>query len=137
MSLLGDKRTAGTSPPRNGVETPAVRSRHLVFLSCQTGADPAGGELAAGLEAQTRQMLANVDALLEAAGGSNADLVTVTLMFADIGYFKAVDRIYADWLPPREEVPLPCCTAFSVPSLPGGALVAIEGIASIAAGSQP
>jgi len=112
-------------------QSQAIRSENLVYVSGQTGCDPATGCLAEGLDAQTERMLANLDAILAAAGCSKEDIVVVTLMFSDIGHFKRVDEIYAQWMPPRDPIPLPACNAFASKNLPGGALVQIDAIAAV------
>jgi 2-iminobutanoate/2-iminopropanoate deaminase len=106
-----------------------TRFGDLLFLKAQTGIDPATGVLPDGVEAQTHALVARIDAILDRFGSTNADILMVTLIFADIRLFKAVDVIYAAWLPPREEVPLPACTAYAA-ALPGGALVQAEVIAA-------
>ena len=60
--------------------------------------------LVEGLAAQTRRLFANVDAILAAAGCTNADLVAVTLKFIDLSFFREVDAIYIRWLPPPSDV---------------------------------
>jgi 2-iminobutanoate/2-iminopropanoate deaminase len=116
--------------PSTGTHSQAVRIGDLVFLTGQTGRHPDTGKLEEGLEAQTRRMLANVDAILNAAGCTPADIVKVTLLLADIKDFKAVDQIYAAWLPGRGITPLPVRTAFAAASLPAGALVMLEVVAA-------
>ncbi|HKY27825.1 MAG TPA: Rid family detoxifying hydrolase [Pyrinomonadaceae bacterium] len=118
------------APPALGTFSQAVRTGDLVFVTAQTGRDPATGNLEEGLEAQTRRMLSNIDAILNAAGCSAADLVKVTLLLSDIKDFKAVDAIYAAWLPGRGITPLPARTAFATVSLPAGALVMLDVIAA-------
>ncbi|HMG03999.1 MAG TPA: Rid family hydrolase [Chthoniobacterales bacterium] len=112
-------------------QSQAIRCENLVYVSGQTGCDPATGSLAEGLDAQTERMLANLDAILAAAGCDRKDIVAVTLMFSEIGHFKRVDEIYAQWSPARETIPLPACNAFASKNLPGGALVQIDAIAAI------
>jgi 2-iminobutanoate/2-iminopropanoate deaminase len=116
--------------PALGTYSQAVRTGDLVFVTAQTGRDPETGKLEEGLEAQTRRMLANVDAILNAAGCSAADIVKVTLLLADIKDFKAVDVIYASWLPGLGVTPLPARTAFAALSLPAGALVMLDVVAA-------
>jgi 2-iminobutanoate/2-iminopropanoate deaminase len=111
--------------------TQAVRVGRLLFISGQTGRDADRGTLAEGLEAQTRRLFANVDAILAGAGCTNADLVSVTLKFVDLAFFRDVDAIYIRWLPPASEVPLPTTTAFVVSALPGGALVELDAVAAL------
>jgi 2-iminobutanoate/2-iminopropanoate deaminase len=74
--------------------------------------------------------LSNIDAILNAAGCSPADIVKVTLMLSNIKDFKAVDAIYSAWLPGRGVTPLPARTAFGSVSLPAGALLMLEVVAA-------
>ena len=124
------KITTNAAPPATGTFSQAIRTGDLVFLAAQTGRDPGTGKLEEGLEAQTRRMLSNIDAILNAAGCSPADIVKVTLLLADIKDFKAVDTIYSAWLPGRGVTPLPVRTAFAAASLPAGALVMLDVIAA-------
>jgi 2-iminobutanoate/2-iminopropanoate deaminase len=116
--------------PAIGTYSQAIRLGDLVFVTAQTGRDPETGKLEEGLEAQTRRMLANVEAILNAAGCTPADIVKVTLLLADIKDFKAVDVIYASWLPGLGVMPLPARTAFQAAALPAGALVMLDVIAA-------
>jgi 2-iminobutanoate/2-iminopropanoate deaminase len=118
------------APPALGTYSQAIRTGDLVFVTAQTGRNPDTGQLEEGLEAQTQRMLSNVDAILNAAGCSAADIVKVTLLLVDIKDFKAVDQIYAGWLPGLGITPLPARTAFAAASLPAGALVMIDVIAA-------
>ena len=118
------------APPSIGTHSQAIRTGDLVFLTGQTGRDPANGKLEEGLEAQSVRMLSNVDAILNAAGCSPADIVKVTLLLLDIKDFKAVDVIYSAWLPGRGVTPLPARTAFAAAALPAGALVMIDVVAA-------
>jgi len=116
--------------PATGTYSQAVRTGDLVFVTGQTGRDPETGKLEEGLEAQTRRMLSNIEAILNAAGCTPADIVKVTLLLKDIKDFKAVDVIYAAWLPGRGVTPLPARTAFQAAALPAGALVMLEVVAA-------
>lgn len=118
------------APPALGTYSQAIRTGDLVFVTAQTGRDPDTGKLEEGLDAQTRRMLSNVDAILNAAGCSPADIVKVTLLLANIKDFKAVDQIYAGWLPGLGITPLPARTAFAAASLPAGALVMLDVVAA-------
>ena len=111
------------APPSLGTHSQAIRTGDLVFVTAQTGRDHETGKLEEGLEAQTRRMPSNVEAILNAGGCSPADIVKVTLLMADIKNFKAIDAIYAAWLPGRDVTPLPARTAFAAAGLPAGALV--------------
>jgi 2-iminobutanoate/2-iminopropanoate deaminase len=119
------------APPALGTYSQAIRTGDLVFVTGQTGRDPESGKLEEGLDSQTRRVLANIDAILNAAGCSNADIVKVTLLLADIKDFKAVDQIYAAWLPGHGVTPAkPARTAFQAAALPAGALLMLEVVAA-------
>lgn len=118
------------APPALGTYSQAIRTGDLIFVTAQTGRDPDTGKLEDGLEAQTRRMLSNLDAVLNAAGCSPADIVKVTLLLANIKDFKAVDQIYAAWLPGLGITPLPARTAFAAAALPAGALVMMDVVAA-------
>jgi 2-iminobutanoate/2-iminopropanoate deaminase len=117
-------------PPAQGTYSQAIRTGDLVFVTAQTGRDPETGKLENGLEAQTRRMLVNVEAILNAAGCTPADIVKVTLLLADIKDFKAVDAIYSGWLPGQGVTAWPARTAFATLALPAGALVMLEVVAA-------
>jgi 2-iminobutanoate/2-iminopropanoate deaminase len=116
--------------PATGTYSQAIRVGDLVFVTGMTGRNPETGELEEGLEAQTRRMLANIEAILNAAGCTPADVVKVTLLLSNIKDFKAVDVIYAGWLPGKGITPWPARTAFAALGLPAGALVMLEVVAA-------
>ena len=125
------KIATNAAPPSIGTHSQAIRVGDLVFLTAQTGRDPNTGKLVeGGVEAQTKQMLANVEAILNAAGCTTDDIVKVTLLMADIKDFKAIDVLYAAWLPGLGVTPLPARTAFAAHQLPAGALVMLEVVAA-------
>ena len=127
------KIATNAAPPAIGTYSQAIRTGDLVFVSGQTGRDPATGKLEEGLEAQTKRMLANVDAILNAAGCSAEDIVKATLLMADIKDSKAIDQIYAAWIPGMGVTPLPARLAFQAAALPAGALVMLEVVAAFPA----
>ena len=121
------KIATNAAPPSIGTHSQAIRVGDLVFVTAQTGRDPNTGKLVeGGVEAQTRQMLANLEAILNAAGCTPGDIVRTTLLMADIKDFKAIDVIYAAWLPGLGVTPLPARTSFAAHALPAGALVMME-----------
>ena len=113
------------APSAIGPYSQAIRSGDLVFCSGQLGLDPATGELAEGVEAQAERSLRNLQAVLDAAGLSFADVVKTTIFLADIGDFAAVNAVYAGHMPD----PPPARSTFAVAALPKAALVEIEMIA--------
>lgn len=97
----------------------------LLFTSGQLGLDPATGELAQGVEAQTKQSLENLGAVLAAAGMSYGDVVKTTVFLANIEDFAVVNAVYAEYFP--NDPPARSCVA--VKTLPKGGLVEIEVVA--------
>ena len=124
------KIATNAAPPATGTYSQAIRTGDLVFLTGQTGRDPDSGQLEEGLEAQTKRVLSNIDAVLNASGCTAADIVKVTLLLVDIRDFKAVDQIYSAWLPGLGVTPLPTRTAFQAAALPAGALLMLDVVAA-------
>ncbi len=96
-----------------------------MFTAGQIGADPVDGVLADGVAAQAERSLANLRAVLAAAGTDFDRLVKVTIFLADMGDFDAVNEVYMATLPE----PYPARSTVAVRALPKGALVEIEMIA--------
>lgn len=112
------------APAPGGSYCHAIRAGNLLVLSGQVGVDPATGVVADGVAAQTKQALANLDAVLRAAGGSLASLVKTTCFLTSVDAFAEFDAAYAeafgDHRPTRSTVGV---------ALAGGYLVEIEGLA--------
>ncbi len=122
--------SSDNAPAAIGPYSPGIQTGNMVFLSGQLGIDPATGKMPEGVEAQAKQSLANVEALLTAAGATFADVVKTTVYLADIADFAdfaAVNEIYAS----KFEAPFPARSAFQVAALPAGGLVEIEVIAAL------
>lgn len=113
------------APVPAGPYSHAVRAGGFVFVSGQVGIDPATGQLQAGLEAQTRQALANMAAILQKAGSSLSQLVKTTIFLTRMADFAQVNAIYGDVIGPS----LPARSTVGVQALPLNALVEIEAIA--------
>lgn len=121
--------TTTEAPAAIGPYTQAVRSGDLLFLSGQVGFDPATREVVeGGLEAQTRQVLANVEAVLRAAGLRFADVVKTTVFLKDMNDFAAMNAIYGEAFAPEGVVP-PARSTVEVARLPKDGLVEIEVLA--------
>lgn len=73
------------------------RGGNLVFTSGQVGTDPETGEVAEGIEEQTRQTLANVEAVLEAAGCSRKDVIKATVFLPDIRDYDGMNKVYGSF----------------------------------------
>ena len=77
-----------------------VRAGSQVIVSGTTGIDPSTGLMAGDdIQAQTRQALANCEAVLQEAGGTLDDVVEVGVLLADPGYFEGMNEEYARWFP--------------------------------------
>jgi 2-iminobutanoate/2-iminopropanoate deaminase len=122
------RRAVSTSaaPSAVGPYSQAIATDDLVFCSGQVGLDPATGELVSGgVEAQTERALKNLEAVLDAAGCSFADVVKTTCFLADIGDFATFNAVYARFFPD----PQPARSTFQVAALPKAASVEIEAVA--------
>ena len=115
--------SSDNAPAAIGPYSPGIQTGNMVFLSGQLGIDPASGKMPEGVEAQAKQSLANVEALLT----TFADVVKTTVYLADIADFAAVNEIYAS----KFEAPFPARSAFQVAALPAGGLVEIEVVAAL------
>ena len=99
--------TAPAAPAAVGPYCHAKLCGDTLYCSGQLGLDPATGALADGVEAQARQALENLGAVLAAAGMGYADVVKTTVFLADIGDFAAVNAVYADYF--QAESPARSC----------------------------
>ena len=122
------RRAVSTSaaPGAVGPYSQAITTDDLVFCSGQVGLDPATGELVAGgVEAEAERAIRNLEAVLDAAGCTLADVVKTTCFLADINDFAKFNAVYAPFWP----APPPARSTFGVAALPRGAQVEIEAIA--------
>ena len=125
------RRTIQTNsaPAAIGPYSQGVAASGLVFTSMQIGLDPATGNVVgATAPEQVRRCLQNVKAIVEAAGGSLANVVKVTVYMTDIQEFAAVNEVYAEFFSDD----LPARAVVEVAALPKGALVAAEAVAIVA-----
>ena len=117
--------STSNAPKAQGPYSQAIATDDLVFCAGQIGLDPATGQLVDGLEAQTTQVLRNLQAVLDAAGCTFADVVKTTCFLADINDFAAFNEVYLGFM----SDPAPARSTFQVAALPRGARVEIEAIA--------
>ncbi|MBX3011500.1 MAG: RidA family protein [Caldilineaceae bacterium] len=113
------------APAAIGPYSQAIRAGGFVFASGQLGLDPQSGKLQDGVEAQARQALANVKAVLAEAGTSVEKVVKVTLFLANLADFAKVNAIYGEVF---QHEP-PARSTIQVAALPLGGLVEVEVIA--------
>jgi reactive intermediate/imine deaminase len=114
----------GSAPAAIGPYSQAIRTGNTVYLSGQLGLDPATGNLREGIEAQTRQVLDNLQAVAAAAGGSLDDIVKLTLLLSDLGDFAKVNEIMAA----RFKQPYPARATYQVAALPKAGRIEVEGV---------
>ena len=114
------------APAAIGPYSQAFEQGGFIFVSGQLPIDPATGAFPeGGVEAQTRQSLLNLKAILEEAGSGLDKVVKTTVFLAEMKDFGAMNGIYAEFF----KAPYPARCAFAVKDLPKGALVEIDCIA--------
>ena len=114
---MSEKLKIDTGDAKMGPYSPGINVNDHIWLSGQIDVD-AGDDIGS----QTRGTLARIDDLLAAANSSKADLVKVTVMMTDIGFYGTINEVYAEWL---GDTISPSRAAYEVSRLPGGALVEI------------
>ena len=121
------KRTIATplAPKAVGPYSQAVQLGGTLYLSGQLPVDPATGKMPEGIEAQTRQSLQNLGAILMAAGLEFGNIVKTTVLLQDIADFGAMNAVYAEFFPGDK----PARVCYQVAALPMGARVEIDAIA--------
>ena len=122
-SIQTQKAPAAIGPYSQAVDS----GTGLVFVSGQLPIDPSTGAFPeGGIKEQTRQSITNALAILEACGLSLGNVVKTTVFLADMADFGAMNEVYAQFF----SAPFPARSAVAVKTLPKGALVEVECIAS-------
>lgn len=112
-------------PTINGQRLPfssAVRVGDMLYLSGQIGNRP-DGTLPAGIQAQSRQVMDNIGAVLKAAGLGFGDIVKCTVMIDDIKQWGDFNKVYVSYFPDGK---FPARSAFGAEGLAMGALIEVE-----------
>lgn len=113
-------------PQAVGPYSAAIQEGNLLFSAGQLGIDPATNQFAGeSIQEQTRQALANLSAILNAAGFTFDDVAKTTVYLADINEFQQMNEVYAEFF----TAPYPARSAFQVAALPRGGKVEIEAVA--------
>ena len=121
-----EKVHSDSAPAAVGPYSQGISAGDFVFCSGQLGLDPKTGKFAADdVQGQTRRALQNISAVLQAAGTDLSHVVKTTVFLADMGNFKAMNEIYAQFF---GDVP-PARSTIAVKDLPLGGLVEIEATA--------
>lgn len=119
-----DKAPAAIGPYSQGIEFDSK----LVFTSGQIPLDPKTGQMVEGdIKVQTKQVLENLRAVLEAGGSSLKKVIKCTVFLADMADFAAMNEVYGEYF---QQAP-PARSAFQVARLPKDAKIEIEAIAEI------
>ena len=113
------------APAAVGPYVQAIQAGNMLFSSGQLGLVPETGALPEGVEAQTRQSLANIQAILDEAGYAKSDIVKTTVFIKDMNDFAAVNAIYAEFFGDAK----PARSCVEVARLPKDGLVEIEFVA--------
>ncbi len=116
------------APGAVGPYSQAIQTENLVFTAGQIALDPSTGKLVeGGIAEQTRQVMENLRAVLEAAGTDFSKVVKSTVFLSDINNFSQMNEVYTEYF----AVEPPARSAFQVAALPLGAMVEIEMVALV------
>ena len=118
--------STSNAPGAIGPYSQAIDAGAFVFISGQIPVNPANGEIADGITAQTAQSIANIKAILAEAGLTVDNVVKTTVFLADMNDFAAMNAVYAE----NFTAPFPARSAVAVKELPKQVLVEIEVIAA-------
>ena len=120
------KIMAANAPKAIGPYSHAVVANGFVFASGQIAVDPKTGSLVeGGIREQTRRVLKNLKAAVEAAGSSMGRVVKTMVYLKSMGDFRAMNEVYTEYLGDA----LPARATVEVSALPPGALVEIDAVA--------
>lgn len=121
-----DKAPAPVGPYNQAI----AATGRMVFVAGQIPLDPSTGEIlgAGDVTKQTQQVMANLEAILTAAGAKFEDVVKTTVFLTDMNDFGAMNAVYAQYF---DEATAPARACVQVSRLPKDVLVEIECIAAI------
>jgi 2-iminobutanoate/2-iminopropanoate deaminase len=125
---VGAVVATGDAPAAIGPYVQARVVDGFAYCSGQIGLDPASGALVeGGVVAETRRALANLEAVLRAAGAGLASVLKTTVFLVDMAEFAAMNEVYAEVF----AAPYPARSTVAVAALPRGARVEIEAVARL------
>lgn len=116
------------APEPIGPYSQAVEFGGTLYCSGQIPVDPLTGEIPKTIEAQTHQVLANLRAVIEEAGGELEDVVKTTIFLTDLITFTTVNAIYGEYF---DDATAPARSTVQVAALPKGVFIEIDAIARL------
>ncbi len=119
--------TTSNAPKAIGPYSQAVRTGNLLFISGQIPLRPDGEMVSGGIEAEARQVLENIKAILAEVGLDFSAVVRSTMYLIDLNDFAKANEIYAEYF----KEPYPARVTIQVAALPKGAMIEIETVAEI------
>lgn len=127
-NMLKQTYSTDKAPAALGPYSQAVSSGNLLFISGQLPMDPATGKLVDGdISARTHRIIANLQAVAEAAGGSLQQIVKTTIFLTDLSDFQAVNAAYGEYFSTEP----PARSTVQVAALPLGSNIEVEAILSL------
>lgn len=133
-TIIKSARNTPNAPQDLGPYTQSVAFSHYNNIAAQLPVAPRTGKLIEGdIQAQARQCLTNIQAIVQSIGHGMEDMVKVTLFLKDMGDLEAVDTVYREFFPHS----LPTRTVLAVAALPLGAAVQMDALLSNGEGTFP
>lgn len=126
--MIREPISTDKAPKAIGPYEQAIKIGDFIYTAGQIPIDPKTGDLVAGAIAeQTRQVLENLKAVLEAAGSSLDKAIKATVFLKNLGDFAALNEVYGEYLGKAK----PARSTVAVADLPRGALVEIDLVATV------
>jgi 2-iminobutanoate/2-iminopropanoate deaminase len=126
--VIKDIIKTANAPEPIGPYSQAVEFNGTLYCSGQIPVDPATGEIPETIEAQAHQVLHNLRAVIQGAGGDLEDVVKTTIFLTDLSTFTIVNSIYGEYF---DEETAPARSTVQVAALPKGVLIEIDAIAKL------
>jgi len=116
------------APKAVGAYSQAIQHQGILYTSGQIGLDPQSGNMVADdVSSQAKQVVANLSAVIEAAGGQLNQIIKVTIFLENMDDFPVVNQIYAAWLGEHR----PARSTVAVAALPLAAKVEMDCIVAV------
>lgn len=126
LVIMKKELKSEAAPKAIGPYSMAIESDGLIYTSGQLGLDPVTGKLVStDIEAQTTQVMKNLEAVLKAANVTFNDVIKTTIFCVNLADFPKINKIYGSFL----KEPFPARSTLQVAALPLGGLIEIEMIA--------